>query len=114
VPDCAPGYQQIAFAPSEKQSTLRLIAAPAGVANGHALAIHQDARVYAAAVDSADRLTYGLAPGRAAWVHCAAGGIVINGLSLAAGDGLAVTDESSLSVHGTPGLVSELLLFDLA
>lgn len=114
VADLHPAYHQIAFAPSEKRGKLLLIAGPTDASTSHALTIHQDARVYAAALDAAARVTHELAPGRGAWVHCATGRIAVNGLSLAAGDSLAVTDESTLSIRGTVGGASELLLFDLA
>jgi quercetin 2,3-dioxygenase len=113
VPDLAPGYRQIAFAPSEKQDKLRLIAAPAGADGDTVLTVHQDVRIYAAAIDGAAQLIHPLAPGRAAWLHCATGRIIVNDRVLAAGDGVAVTDEASLVIRGADTRASELLLFDL-
>jgi redox-sensitive bicupin YhaK (pirin superfamily) len=114
VSDLPPGYRQIAFAPSEKQGTLRLIAGPPDAAADRALAIHQDARVYAAGLDSSERVTYELAPGRGAWLHCATGRVSVNDLELSAGDGVAVTEEAVLAIQGAERDRSDLLLFDLA
>jgi hypothetical protein len=47
-------------------------------------------------------------------VHCATGTIEVNGTVLGAGDGLAASDETSLTLRGTGSGDAELLLFDLA
>jgi redox-sensitive bicupin YhaK (pirin superfamily) len=115
VADLPPAYQQITFLPSETRGRLRLIAGPAdGIGNGSALAIHQDARIYAAALDGAERVTYELTPGRGAWLHCATGRIIVNDLPMTAGDGVAIVSETALVIAGADSAVSELLLFDLA
>jgi quercetin 2,3-dioxygenase len=114
VMDLPPSYHQIVCAPSEKQSQLRMIAGPKEAANGHALALHQDARIYAAVLDPADTLRYELTPGRGAWLHCATGQLAVNGLALTAGDGVAVTSESALVMRGNRSGASEFLLFDLS
>jgi redox-sensitive bicupin YhaK (pirin superfamily) len=48
------------------------------------------------------------------WLHCATGQVAVNDLPLMAGDGVAVTGESSLVMSGVGHGASELLLFDLA
>jgi redox-sensitive bicupin YhaK (pirin superfamily) len=53
-----------------------------------------------------------LAPGRHGWLQVVRGSLTANGLALAAGDGVAISEESVLEV--TAGAVSEALLFDLA
>lgn len=114
VSDLSPGYRQIAFAPSDKQGKLRLIAGPMDAVDDGTLAIHQDARFYAATLAATDRVRHELRPGRGAWLHCATGRVTVNDLPLAAGDGVAVTHESSLVIQGAADGESELLLFDLA
>jgi redox-sensitive bicupin YhaK (pirin superfamily) len=57
---------------------------------------------------------HSIRPGRYAWVQCATGAIDVNGVALEEGDGLAVSDESSLRLRGSNGRDSELLLFDLS
>ncbi len=105
----APGYEEKRFEPSEKKGRLRLIASPDG-AEGSVL-IHQNARIYASILDSDPALTHPLAAGRAAYVHIARGTVTVNGQSLAAGDALKVTDESTVTIE--KGDQAELLLFDL-
>jgi redox-sensitive bicupin YhaK (pirin superfamily) len=47
-------------------------------------------------------------------VQNAAGQIDVNGMTLEEGDGLAVSDEASLTLRGVGAGGGELLLFDLA
>ena len=114
VTDLQPAYHQMAVAADEKRGKLRLIAGPKDAAPDDALALHQDARIYAGSVGPGDRVSYELRDGRGAWLHCATGEFVLNGLTLQGGDGMAVTDESSLEMAGTGDGTSEFLLFDLA
>jgi redox-sensitive bicupin YhaK (pirin superfamily) len=113
-PDLEPSYQQFAYAPSEKQGVLRLMAGPDKSANHKAAFIHQDARMYAAVLGAGDGITYPIARGRHAWVHCASGAIDVNGLSLKEGDGVAVSEEAALELRAGDKGHGELLLFDLA
>lgn len=104
-----PGYRQKLFADAEKAGKWRLVASP-DAADG-SLAIHQDARVYQTRLAAGQTVTHELKPGRGAYLHVATGGVTANGETLVAGDGLAVEDETALTVTGVePG---EVLLFDL-
>ncbi len=103
-----PGYQQKEFALAGGEP--RLIAARDG--REGSLVIHQDARVYAAKLDKGETAELPIAPGRHAWVQLARGAVTVNGLSLAAGDGAAVSDEQELTIRA--GEDAEVLLFDLA
>jgi redox-sensitive bicupin YhaK (pirin superfamily) len=109
--DLEPSYQQFPFAPEEKQGQLRLLAGPEHV-EGSAL-IHQDARVYACQLGSADRIEKPMVTGRHAWVQVASGNLALNGYPLKAGDGAAISDEKTLVLEGAAG-GAELLLFDLS
>jgi len=109
-----PSYQQFAYDPREKRGTLRLIAGPGKDTNPPAAFINQDARMYAAVLANGETINYPIAQGRHAWVQGAAGAIDVNGMALREGDGLAVSDESSLTIRGTGARGGELLLFDLA
>ncbi len=51
-----------------------------------------------ATVCPGDRLDYPLTAGRGAYLNASTGAATANGLSLAAGDGLAVEDEPALTV----------------
>jgi redox-sensitive bicupin YhaK (pirin superfamily) len=73
--------------------------------------IHQDARVYAAVLDSGDVVTYSLPQGRKAYVHVARGVVELNDNALSSGDGAKVSGEQELRLSG--GKAAEVLLFDL-
>lgn len=109
--DVVPSYQQIAYGAAEKQGALRLLAGPERTASTAFL--HQDARMYATLLDDGQPVTHRLARGRHAWVHCATGAAVVNGTRLEAGDGLALSDESQLTLSGAGDGRNELLVFDL-
>jgi len=105
----APGYEQKHFTPADLAGALRLIASPDG-RNG-SIAIHQDARLYAAKLDGDQRASHTLAPGRLGYVHVARGTLHLNGTPLAAGDGARIENESQLRLEQGHG--AEVLLFDL-
>ena len=105
-----PGYEQKLFPDEERRGKLRLVVAPGG-AEG-AVAIHQDARIYASILEPQEQVDHTLASGRGAWLQVARGSVTVNGVTLKKGDGAAIEDESSLSI--VAGASSEILLFDLA
>lgn len=104
-----PRYQQQYFAPEEKRGRLRLIISPQGE-NG-ALSVYQDVKVYAGLFDGDEQASLPLAAGRSAYVHVARGTVVLNGIDLAAGDGVRVTGETGLQIERGNG--AEVLVFDL-
>jgi redox-sensitive bicupin YhaK (pirin superfamily) len=73
--------------------------------------IHQDAAVYAALLDGAERASHTLAPGRKAYVHVARGKITVNNNELVAGDALKASGEATILLER--GDRAEILLFDL-
>jgi quercetin 2,3-dioxygenase len=106
----APGYEQKHFDAASKRGRLRLVASPD--AREGSVKIHQDAYVYAALLDGAERASHGLAPGRRAYVHVARGKINANGEPLEAGDALKTTGTPEIVLEKGEG--AEVLLFDLA
>ncbi len=104
----APGYEQTRFDDAALTGRLRLIASPDG--REGSVTIHQDARVYAARLNGIE-VTHALAPKRRAWVQVARGDVTLNGQPLAAGDGVAVENETALRFKTDKP--AELLLFDL-
>jgi quercetin 2,3-dioxygenase len=104
-----PRYQQVHIADEAKRGRLHLIASPDG--GDASVAIHQDARVYAASVDGDEALVHALAPGRRAYVHAVRGSAKVNGTPLASGDALMIEDETAIRIDG--GAAAEVLLFDL-
>jgi redox-sensitive bicupin YhaK (pirin superfamily) len=111
--DLKPGYQQIAFDPAEKRGRLRLLAAPAKSGSEPMTIIHQNAHIYVAELESKQKLSYSLAPGRYAWLQLMEGDVVLNGKSMSAGDGAAIEAEQELAVSGSGASGGEFLLFDL-
>jgi redox-sensitive bicupin YhaK (pirin superfamily) len=99
----APSYEQAHVADADKRGRLALIAAPAG--EGGAVAIHQDARVYAGRFDGDEAATHPLAAGRRAYVH------VARGRALGPGDALRIEGEDAVGIARGRG--AEVLLFDL-
>jgi quercetin 2,3-dioxygenase len=93
-----PSYEQKHFTPEEKRGVLRLVASEDGA----------DAGLF----DGSERAELALAaPRRRAYVHLARGSLKVNGLALAAGDGLKVSDVSTLTL--SEGRAAEVLVFDL-
>jgi redox-sensitive bicupin YhaK (pirin superfamily) len=108
-----PSYEQKTFPDAEKRGRLRLVASPDGAEGS--ITIHTDARVYAGVFGAGDRASFTLPARRGAWVHVAAGKARLNGIELAAGDGVAIEDERELSIEGIESDdEAELLVFDLA
>lgn len=104
-----PEYEQRAFPAEERRGRLRLVASPDG--SDGSLRIHQDAKVYASELAPGQTTAYALGDGRHAWVQVARGEVELNGTSLKAGDGAAVSAESELVLKAVSD--AELLLFDL-
>jgi hypothetical protein len=109
VKGIAPGYEQKHFDAASKRGRLLLVASPDG--REGSVKIHQDAYVYAALLDGAERASHGLAPGRRAYVHVARGGVTVNGEPLEAGDALKTTGIPEIVLEKGEG--AEVLLFDL-
>ena len=105
----APGYEQKHFDAQSKRGRLRLVASPDGAEGS--LTIHQDARVFVALIDGAERVTHSIAPGRKAYIHVARGRVTVNGSALEAGDALKATAVGEIVLE--EGKEAEALLFDL-
>ena len=112
VPDrrgLPPRYDQRSFPEAERHDRLRLVASPDG--RDRSLSIHQDVEVFLASLDEGRQVAHELEPGRYAWLQVLHGAVQVNNLALAAGDGVAVSDETSLTVMASKP--SEVMLFDL-
>jgi len=104
-----PSYEQLAVGEEEKRGRLRLVASPDGAAG--VLTVNQDARLYLAYLSAGEGVANEIAPGRAVWLQLLRGSVKVRGTELAEGDGVAVTDESDISIQASGP--SEVLLFDL-
>ncbi|SRR5579864_3047746 len=105
-----PSYEQKHFDVASKSGRLRLVASPDG--REGSVTVHQDAYLYSALLDGADRVTHGVAPVRRAYVHVARGKLSVNGQPLEAGDALKATDTAEIVLEKAGN--AEVLLFDLA
>ncbi len=102
-----PSYEQKNFEDDERRNKLRLVASPDG--RDGSVTIHQDVRMYATLLDGAS-VSHELQPGRYGWLQVTRGEVDLNGQTLQAGDGAAISGESSLTLTGRE---AEALLFDL-
>src|SRR6202163_3124856 len=113
VPDragIAPRYEQKTFADADKRGQLRLVGSSDG-RDGSGV-IHQDVKLFAAILKTAEEVTHALPTGRKGWLQVARGAVVMNGRDLHAGDGAAVDGEPAITVTAkTEG--AEILVFDL-
>ena len=106
----APGYEQKAFADVDRKGRLLLIASPDG--RDDSVRIHQDVSLHTALLAPGERIEHEIAPGRHAWLQLIHGSVLASGEKLAAGDGLALSNERKLEIQATEP--AEMLLFDLA
>jgi redox-sensitive bicupin YhaK (pirin superfamily) len=105
-----PSYEQKQFDAASKRGRLRLIAS--SDAREGSVLIHQDAAVYAALLDGAERIEHKLDPARRAYVHVARGRLSVNGQPLEAGDALKASGVTEMVFEN--GEQAEIILFDLA
>lgn len=112
----APSYEQKRFAAETKRAQLRLMAAPtddADALNAGAVALNQNARIYATSLQGDEAVTHRPAADRRVYVHVARGAIAVNGVNVVAGDGLRVARESEIVLRASGTGAGEALLFDL-
>lgn len=105
-----PSYEEASFTPGSCQGTWMRIAGRGG--GDGVVHINQDLDLYTTLLKAGDSSEFHLRPGRHAWVQVANGKIGLNGVSMEAGDGAAISDEQRLEVQAQSN--AELLLFDLA
>jgi redox-sensitive bicupin YhaK (pirin superfamily) len=104
-----PGYEEKHFDADSKRGRLRLVASPDG-ADG-SVSLRQDVAIYATILDGEERVDHALAAGRQAYVQVARGAVTVNGVELAAGDAVRISEEAVVSLGGVRD--AEVLLFDL-
>ncbi len=103
-----PRYAEKSFA-SARTGHLHFIAS--GTGRDGSININQDADVFVAKLERGQNIEHNLKNGRHAWIQVAEGNVELNGQSLAAGDGAAISEESKiqLSANGP----AQALVFDL-
>ncbi len=103
-----PTYAEKSFAKAAP-GKLHLAASKSG--RDGSIPINQDVDVFVGKLGVGDKVSHALQPGRHAWLHVAAGGVELNGLSLAAGDGAALSEEPAVKLAGKSP--AQILIFDL-
>ncbi len=106
--DLKPGYEQ----KSITKSTNKFILIGSRAGQNGAITIHQDIELFVAYLTANHTVDHTFKNGRNGWVQIIKGKIALNGQSLAAGDGAAISDESKIQIQCVAD--TELLLFDLA
>ncbi len=107
--DLTPGYQDKHFDAAVKLNQWCLLASQNGVQNS--LVVHQDMALYAAQLTEERLLSYTVKPQRKAYLHVAAGDVVVNDKPLSAGDAALFDADETITVKARDG--AEVLLFDL-
>ncbi len=111
VTGAEPRYAQKSFDEASRRGRLRLVAS--GAPSDGAIGLRQDVNLYASILAPRETVSLEPASGRHLWVQALRGSVSVNGKEIAAGDGLAASDERSFAlVAGDQG--AELLAFDLA
>jgi redox-sensitive bicupin YhaK (pirin superfamily) len=107
-----PSYEQTYFTEEERTNGLRLVAA--GDPKAGSLKVRQDIKLFATLLEKGKQVAYDLDQNRYGWIQVAKGSVALNGQTLKAGDGAAISKESKLEITGTSDERAEFLLFDLA
>lgn len=105
-----PSYEQKQFPDEELRNQLRVVASPEG--HNNSLKINQDATIYLSRLDKGHTLENSFQAGRHGWLQVLRGEIGLNEMSMSAGDGAAISEESIISVQASAD--SEIMLFDLS
>ena len=103
-----PSYEQKEF--GDGGAGLRLVASRTG--REGSVTVHQDVEIYVGKLGAGGEAAHELGAGRHAWVQVLKGSLTLGGVSLAQGDGAAVSEEEKLTIRAFEP--AEVLLFDLA
>jgi redox-sensitive bicupin YhaK (pirin superfamily) len=105
-----PGWETRQFPKGDQSGTLLTLASGRRKDSG-ALPIHQDAAILAATLRPGQNVRHEIEPGRFLYLVPAAGLLTVNGKSVKARDGVAVTGENSLDITAVEP--SEILIADV-
>ena len=109
--DLEPGYEQKMFAPDDKSGQLKLVAA--NDARDGSLKINQDVWVFDSILNEGEAVSYELTKKRYGFLQVVKGSLDLNGETLRASDGAAISAEGLLKIKAL-GNGTEFILFDLA
>ncbi|MCH8277319.1 MAG: pirin family protein [Proteobacteria bacterium] len=104
-----PGYEQIEFTREDKLNQLKLVGSRDG--RSGSVTIHQKVDLYASVLEAGTELTHTMADTHKVFVQVISGDLTISGKTLAAGDGMQIENENSVSIIAQNE--AEILLFDM-
>ncbi len=104
-----PRYTQMHFPAERKVNQLCLLASGEEIPN--TIQLSQGTKLYASILESGKMLEYPTDPSRGIWIQLIKGAITVNAITLSAGDGVALEDESTIQLLAQE--TAEFLLFDL-
>jgi redox-sensitive bicupin YhaK (pirin superfamily) len=105
-----PGYEQKAFSEADKRGVLKLVGSRDG--RDGSVTINRDVDLYASLLQSGDSVRHALATQRHVWLQVVRGELDVEGISVSAGDGVALVAPREVAI--TAASAAELLLFDMA
>lgn len=104
-----PNYGQKSFKEEFSKKNFLLVASKEG--RQGSLLINQDADIYIGRFKAFEKIDFKIRPNRHIWIQMIDGEIEVNDIPLHAGDGLAISNEESLTIKSQ--IESEFILFDL-
>lgn len=103
----APRYEQKSF--NDKHGR-QLVLSPD--ARDGSLKVYQDMELWRWVLDAKEQADFAIKPNRRIWVQVVKGQVEVNGIAATTSDGVAIWDESSLTIKASEE--SEVLVFDLS
>ena len=108
-PGIEPGYEQKSYREFENLDGLTLLAKRDS--GGPPVHINQDVSIYSGRLGGGSSVSQAIEPGRHLWVQVVTGELTVNGLDVAAGDAVALSEESILEINALTQC--QFLVFDL-
>jgi redox-sensitive bicupin YhaK (pirin superfamily) len=104
-----PGYEQTLFSRADKLDRLRLIASRDG--RDGSVTVHQHVDIYASILQTDVEIEQTVDNSHKIFIQVISGDVSVNDQNISAGDGMQITDVSSLVIRGHSE--AELLVFDM-
>lgn len=104
-----PGVEQRIFTRADRTDRLLEVVSPEG---GHAVLVHQDARVFVSSLTPGTQVSHKFAEGSGGYLYVIEGALALNGERLGTGDAAQIADELEIDLHAEDP--SELILVEVA
>lgn len=106
-----PSYEQQAIDDDRLVGQFAILASSDG--RDGSVRIHQDTDLYGSRLAPGDSVTHSFRQRRKGWLQVARGALALDGLTLEAGDGVAIAEEQAVTITSAED-GAEVLLFDMA